>query len=127
MKVNKLSSWVYGILMLLPFLMFVFYVLMWTFNRGSIPSEINSFQSFCNTMELNTWDYAPFSDIFDSPFYSSINSFVGLFGQNSTTTFISAYLTWGITISIIYLGYEVLLAFINIARKLVYAFVDKEF
>lgn len=125
MKVNKVSHYIYGFLMLMPLMSACGMWLYCIFTRtGTIDNPIYQFASgFSNVMYNGSFDFVE-----GMPFYESINDFCELFGVGFTSQLgIDYYFTYIVTISVVYLGIEVLLAFINIARKLVYAFVDKEF
>lgn len=125
MKVNKVSNWVYSIFMLLPILVPIITFIVMTFSRGTITENIE-LSTIGNYFE-GVYDLPIFDWVVDTTFYSVFGRFIDVVSSSSMSHWFGCYFAYGITISLTYLGYEVLLAFINIARKLVYAFVDKEF
>lgn len=124
MKVNKWSGYIYGFLMMMPFLMVLFVMLAAVFTRNQVYTSGQGFIGDISGAFDSVYDTGYFDWVDGTPFYSSIKSFCNLFSLSEPFSY---FLTYMIDISVVYLGIEVLLAFINIARKLVYAFVDKEF
>lgn len=134
MKVSKISRITYGIFMLLPFIIGLAFMLAPIFSHTFDWSQVADYKAdgykfFAEGLDDGIYFYLNWLGVNSSSnFYGTIYQFVLLItGGSFDETALFVYMVYGIQVSLFYLGYEVLLAFINIARKLVYAFVDKEF
>lgn len=123
MKTNKLLNWLYAFLMGLPIIVTLFYMLAMVFTRN--PNFQFSYDSFVNAFEDIMYQ-GRFDFVENNGLYGTINDFLSYFGISGSLGLDYLFTYW-LTISIVWLGFEVLMTFIQMARKLIYAFVDKEF
>lgn len=123
MKTNKLLNWLYAFLMGLPIIVTLFYMLAMVFTRN--PNFQFSYDFFVNAFEDIMYQ-GQFNFVENNGLYGTINDFLSYFGISGSLGLDYLFTYW-LTISIVWLGFEVLMTFIQMARKLIYAFVDKEF
>lgn len=127
LSLNKIYLFIFFLLTMIPFL-HTFYVcfspLISIFNAQNTVKISLSAADFWNSLG-NVGSY--YSNNFNLiPFYKVFSLFVGSeFSYNEIYMYLHGVLNYEVIISIIYFFFELVIWFINYARKLLYAFENK--
>lgn len=125
MKVNKVNTWIYWIFTLMPILACFIYMIIPVFSHTYDFTNF-TFGNFIQVFD-NIWETDTFGWVSSTPYFDSLYSFASIIfvdGVHEITPCIVYYCCYALTISLFYLGIEVLMWFINFARKFMYKVME---
>ena len=112
MKVSKLFHWLYAILMLMPFIVFLFSMIFNNFNAGNITDIVDTiYNQFSDIWSLPLFEWAK-SSFLVAPF-NYLGSLFGLASDN----LITVCLDYWLCITILWLCFDLIMYVPNLVHK----------